>query len=358
VKLIAEPWDLGNGGYQVGNFPVLWTEWNGRFRDCVRGFWMGKGVTLGDLATRITGSSDLYAAETGRNAVSSINFVTCHDGFNLLDLVSYNEKHNEENGENNCDGANDNNSYNHGVEGPTDDEVINEIRWRQRANLLATLFLSLGVPMLLGGDELSLSQQGNNNTYCQDNEMTWFNWDLDSDGDDFLEFTQKLIKLRQSHPVFRRRRHLRGASQSGVKDITWYFSEGREPQPHEWNDKGRQSLGWIMDGNAIEELSATGTKITGETLLVLLNAHFNDIKFKLPPHPSGKVWQLTLSTDRQLSPKYGTIFNPGEEFHMQDHTVSIFLLYSQRVRKMSKYNIRRFSMPNNTINPDAKLCAP
>jgi glycogen operon protein len=337
VKLIAEPWDIGSGGYQVGNFPVLWTEWNGKFRDIIRSFWNGKGTTLGELATRITGSSDLYSIDTGRSALSSINFVTCHDGFNLVDLVSYNEKHNEANGENNCDGANDNHSWNHGVEGPTDDDGINEFRWRQRANMLTTMFLSLGVPMLLGGDELSLTQGGNNNTYCQDNELTWYNWELDSDGEDFLEFTSKLISIRHAQPVLQRRRHLRGESYKGVRDITWWLPEGREPQEHDWRDSGRQALGWVMDGAAINELSEEGTRINGETLLVLLNAHFHDTKFRLPTHPSARPWQLLLSTDRSNRTKFGSVYQPNEEFNLKDHSMAIFVLHVQRVvRRMSR----------------------
>jgi len=337
VKLIAEPWDVGSGGYQVGNFPVLWTEWNGKFRDSIRSFWNGKGTTLGELATRITGSSDLYSIDTGRSALSSINFVTCHDGFNLVDLVSYNEKHNEANGENNCDGANDNASWNHGVEGPTEDDGVNEFRWRQRANMLATLFLSLGVPMLLGGDELSMTQGGNNNTYCQDNELTWCNWDLDSDGEDFLEFTSKLISIRNSQAVLQRRRHLRGESYKGVRDITWWLPEGREPNDGDWSDAGRQCLGWVMDGSAINELGEDGNRINGETLLVLLNGQFQDIKFRLPTHPSARPWQLVLSTDRSNRTKFGSVYQPGEDYYMKDHSMSIFVLHVQRVvRRMSR----------------------
>ena len=221
VKLIAEPWDVGPGGYQVGNFPVLWTEWNGKYRDCVRRFWKGDGGTASELATRLAGSSDLYQ-DDGRKPYASINFITCHDGFTLHDLVSYNEKHNEANGEDNRDGANDNNSWNCGAEGPTDDPAIIELRERQKRNLMATLMLSVGVPMMLGGDELGHGQKGNNNAYCQDNELNWLNWELDDRQKQFLEFTRKLIFIRRSQPVFQRRKFFLGRAIRGskVKDIS------------------------------------------------------------------------------------------------------------------------------------------
>eukprot|EP00026_Physarum_polycephalum_P002193 Phypoly_transcript_02198.p1 GENE.Phypoly_transcript_02198~~Phypoly_transcript_02198.p1 ORF type:complete len:788 (+),score=123.44 Phypoly_transcript_02198:321-2684(+) len=331
VKLIAEPWDVGSGGYQVGNFPVLWTEWNGKYRDSIRGFWNGKGVTLGEFATRVCGSSDLYTMDTGRTTLASINFITCHDGFNLLDLVSYNEKHNEANGENNNDGANDNHSWNHGVEGPTEDPAINDLRWRQRANFLCTLFVSLGVPMILGGDELSMTQDGNNNTYCQDNELTWFNWDLDDDAEEFLEFTRKLIQFRKSQAVLCRRRHLRGDVKSGLRDIVWYLPEGREPTAGEWHDSNRRCLGWVMDGNAITDLSATGIIHSGPTLLIIMNAQFNNVDFKLPVHNDpANQWQLMLATDRTLKSKLNTPFHAGENFQMRDHTVAFFQLQVRR----------------------------
>lgn len=331
VKLIAEPWDVGSGGYQVGNFPVLWTEWNGKYRDSIRGFWNGKGITLGEFATRVCGSSDLYSLDTGRTTLASINFITCHDGFNLRDLVSYNEKHNEANGENNNDGANDNHSWNHGVEGPTEDPAINDLRWRQRANFLCTLFVSLGVPMILGGDELSMTQDGNNNTYCQDNELTWFNWDLDAEDEEFLEFTRKLIQFRKSQAVLCRRRHLRGSVKSGLRDIVWYLPEGREPTSGEWHDSNRRCLGWVMDGNAITDLSATGVIHSGPTLLIIMNAQFSHVDFKLPVHSDPALqWQLMLVTDRTLKSKIGLNFSAGEHFQMRDHTVAIFQLQIKR----------------------------
>lgn len=329
VKLIAEPWDCGSGGYQVGNFPVLWTEWNGRYRDSIRGFWNGKGITLGEFATRVTGSSDLYTSDSGRSALSSINFITCHDGFNLLDLVSYNEKHNEANGENNNDGANDNHSYNHGAEGDSEDPGINEFRWRQRANFVATLFLSLGVPMILSGDELSKTQGGNNNTYCQDNAITWLDWDLYEDEEDFLQFTSKMIKFRKSHPVLNRRRHLKGEV-NGVKDVIWYTPNAEEPSNDDWHDSRKQALAFVMDGEAIVDLSHTGQVHTGETILVMVNAAFNDVIFTVPKHRSGKHWQLDLSTDRALKAQCGvSIVTPGSTFTLKDHSICIFHLYTR-----------------------------
>src|SRR5207237_6083073 len=227
VKLIAEPWDVGPGGYQVGNFPVLWTEWNGKYRDCVRRFWKGDGGTASELATRLAGSSDLYQ-DDGRKPYASINFITCHDGFTLQDLVSYNEKHNEANGEENRDGANDNRSWNCGAEGPTNDDKVNALRARQQRNFLTTLLLSQGVPMISGGDEIGRSQKGNNNGYCQDNELSWFDWDnLD---EPLLKFTRNLIALRRKHRIFARRRWFQGRPLhgTGVKDIAWFTPQGKE----------------------------------------------------------------------------------------------------------------------------------
>jgi glycogen operon protein len=307
---------------------------------------------------RIAGSNDLYSPDDGRSAFSSINFITCHDGFNLLDLVSYNEKHNEGNGENNCDGADDNLSWNHGVEGPSDDEGINEFRWRQRANLFATLMWSLGVPMMLGGDELSETQCGNNNTYCQDSELTWINWDIEKNpgAQDFLEFVSKVIHIRHTQPVLERRRHLKGESSKGLKDVIWYLPEGREPQHPEWNDPGRQALGWILDGNAIDELSHTGVIHVGDTLLFLLNGHFHDVKFKIPAHitihsPENLGWKLLLSTDRSLKEKFGKqIYPPNEEFLLKDHSFSVFCLNKPKARRV------RISFPKKTEPLSCESC--
>jgi len=343
VKLIAEPWDLGSGGYQVGNFPVLWTEWNGKYRDTIRGFWNGKGVTLGEIATRISGSSDLYYSENGKSPIASINFVTCHDGFSLMDLVSYNDKHNEANGENNQDGANDNLSWNCGWEGPCDEEKINELRYRQRANMLATLFLSLGVPMMCGGDELGRTQNGNNNSYCQDNEINYFNWE-DEDSSDikyqFLEFVKTLLLIRRREPVLQRRKHFEGKPSiySGIKDITWFHPEGREFREDEWNNPQCQAMGYILEGTSIDELSKDGKRIIGDTLCVMINAQFHDINFKLPFHRSGNPWALVLISTLNR-PKLGQIWQEGEEFNMQDHSVAVFVLYSTRARSRSERRI-------------------
>jgi glycogen operon protein len=282
VKLIAEPWDVGPGGYQVGRFPVLWAEWNGRYRDCVRKFWKGDGGTVSEFATRLTGSSDLYM-DDGRRPTASINFITCHDGFCLHDLVSYNEKHNEANGEDNRDGANDNNSWNCGAEGPTDDEQIVELRERQKRNFLATLLLSQGVPMLLAGDEISHTQQGNNNTYCQDNELSWLNWDMTPAKELMLDFTQRLIHIRRTQPALQRRRFFHGAPifGTGVKDIYWLDNKFQEMTEEAWNAGFVKALGVVLMG-ANGEIDFAGKPITGDTLMLLLNAHWEPIEFHFP----------------------------------------------------------------------------
>jgi glycogen operon protein len=318
VKLIAEPWDLGSGGYQVGNFPVLWTEWNGKYRDSIRGFWNGKGVTLSDLATRLVGSYDLYA-ESGRQPHASINFVTCHDGFTLRDLVSYNDKHNDANGEGGNDGNNHNASWNCGHEGETDNEDIIEFRRRQMCNMLATLFLSTGVPMLNGGDELVKTCFGNNNTYCQD-RLNWFDWDLHSwpYKEDVLALVKRLIKIRHKQPVLHRRKY----TDSNIK---WVHPDGREFSAEEWHNPANQCLGYIMDGTSIQETSESGKRIEGETLLVLINAQFHDVQFTLPINRSGNPWRLLLSTSRNV--KQGHLYEFGEKFPLQDHSISVFSVF-------------------------------
>ncbi|MBI3621678.1 MAG: glycogen debranching protein GlgX [Nitrospirae bacterium] len=271
VKLIAEPWDLGEGGYQVGNFPVLWTEWNGKFRDCIRRFWKGEGRQVAEFATRLAGSSDLYE-QGGRRPHASINFVTAHDGFTLNDLVSYNGKHNEANGEDNRDGTDDNISWNGGVEGPTDDPAITALREKQKRNFMATLLLSQGVPMICGGDEIGRTQSGNNNAYCQDNVLSWYHWELTPEQKNFFEFTRHVIGLLKAHPVLSRRtffhgRHLRG---SEIKDIAWFSPTGQEMTDEEWNAEAVRFLGVLLAGDAINELDEDGRVIRGETLLLLL----------------------------------------------------------------------------------------
>ncbi len=297
VKLIAEPWDVGPGGYQVGNFPVLWTEWNGKYRDSVRSFWKGNGCTASELATRLSGSSDLYQ-DDGRKPYASINFITCHDGFSLQDLVSYDQKHNEANGEENRDGANDNNSWNCGAEGPTDDPAIIELRERQKRNLMATLMLSVGVPMILGGDELSSSHNGNNNTYCQDNELNWLEWDLDPRQKAFLEFTRKLIAIRREQPVFQRRKFFLGRAIRGskVKDISFFSNSGQEMSDEDWNAGFVRCLGVRLAGDLIGDETERGEPIVGETLLILLNGHWEPLPFTLPQTLRGHIWERLLDT--------------------------------------------------------------
>ena len=297
VKLIAEPWDVGEGGYQVGNFPVLWTEWNGKYRDCVRRFWKGDGGTASEFATRLSGSSDLYAW-SGRLPYASINFITCHDGFTLSDLVSYNDKHNDANGEGNRDGANDNNSWNCGAEGPTDDPNIKTLRERQKRNLIATLLLSQGVPMICGGDELSHTQNGNNNTYCQDNELTWLNWDLDPEKQEFLGFVRKAAAIWKEQPVFQRRRFFQGRRIRGsdIKDLSWFTPTGQEMSDDDWDAGFSKCLGVRLAGDLIGDVDERGEPVKGETLLLLLNAHHEAIPFVLPKTKSEHHWECLLDT--------------------------------------------------------------
>jgi glycogen operon protein len=297
VKLIAEPWDLGEGGYQVGNFPVGWTEWNGKYRDCVRRFWKGDGGTLSEFATRLCGSSDLYS-HSGRRPYASINFVTCHDGFTLRDLVSYNAKHNEKNGENNADGCNDNQSWNCGVEGPTADPVIDELRERQMRNFLTTLFVSQGVPMLLAGDEFGHTQHGNNNAYCQDNEASWLNWNLSPKQLRLVEFTKQVIQLQHQQPVLRRRNFLQGRPIRGseIKDITWLDPVGDEMTDEDWTAGFVRAFAVRLAGDAISERDSHGEPIIGDTLLLFFNAHHEPVSFTIPLQPDEGGWKLILDT--------------------------------------------------------------
>jgi isoamylase len=323
VKLIAEPWDVGPGGYQVGNFPVLWTEWNGMYRDTVRSFWKGEGGLVNEFATRFSGSSDLYQ-DDGRKPYASINFVTCHDGFTLQDLVSYNEKHNEANGEENRDGADDNRSWNCGAEGPTDDPEINKLRDRQKRNLMATLLLSQGVPMICAGDELGHSQKGTNNAYCQDNDITWFEWDLDDKNKQFLDFVSTLIQIRKTQPVFQRRRFFKGRPIRGVKDISWLNPSGEEMSEADWDAGFVKCVGVRLAGDLIEDLDDDGNKIVGETILMILNAHHEPIHFTLPPHQSDRHWERLFDTaDPALE---CTFFEAGQEYEVQGRSVIAFRL--------------------------------
>jgi isoamylase len=297
VKLIAEPWDLGEGGYQVGKFPVGWAEWNDRYRDTVRSYWKGDGGVIGELGYRITGSSDLYA-RSGRRPYASINFVTAHDGFTLRDLVSYNQKHNEANGEENRDGTDNNRSWNCGVEGDTEDPEINALRARQQRNFLATLLLSQGVPMLLGGDAIGHTQRGNNNAYCQDNELSWIDWNLRESDKDLLSFVQAIIALRQAHPVFHRRKFFQGRAIKGaeVKDILWLMPDGKEMTDEEWTVESARCLGLFLAGEGLGEVDDRGQPVKDDDFLVLMNAHHEVIPFTLPAAAKGSNWVALVDT--------------------------------------------------------------
>jgi isoamylase len=301
VKLIAEPWDVGEGGYQVGNFPVLWTEWNGIYRDVMRDFWRGQ-ARIGDFAERFAGSADLYQRD-GRRPFASINFVTAHDGFTLADLVSYNDKHNDANLEDNHDGTEDNRSWNCGAEGPTDDVAILELRRRQQRNFLTTLLLSQGVPMVLGGDEIGRSQQGNNNAYCQDTEISWTSWDLGPEHEDLREFTKRVIALRQDHPAFRRTKFFEGnPGDAGLPDVWWFRPDGRRMNRRDWDDGNQHSLGVFLNGDGLRTTDGRGEPIRDDSFILLFNAHFEPVSFTLPPRRFAPRWTVELST---AEPKVG-----------------------------------------------------
>jgi glycogen operon protein len=302
IKLIAEPWDVGDGGYQVGNFPVLWAEWNGKYRDTVRRFWKGDTGQLSDFAYRLTGSSDLYQND-GRKPSASINFITAHDGFTLCDLVSYNEKHNEANGDNNSDGADNNDSWNMGAEGPTDDEGINTLRERQTRNFLTTLMLSQGVPMLSGGDEFARSQMGNNNCYCQDNELTWYDWKLDPPRQRLLEFTSKLIQLRKDHPNLHRRRFFQDRKIRGsvVRDILWLGPDGNEVSDDAWSSANK-SIALMLNGKTLGVMDEEGAPVVDDSFLILVNASDQGVEYVLPSPPNQTPWRQVLDTENIMDP--------------------------------------------------------
>jgi isoamylase len=299
VKLIAEPWDVGPGGYQVGNFPVLWSEWNGIYRDTMRDWWRGE-VTAGAFAERLTGSGDLYS-DDGRHPFASINFVTAHDGFTMRDLVTYNQKHNEANLEDNKDGTDDNRSWNCGVEGETDDHEINLVREKQHCNFLATLLLSQGTPMLLGGDEFARTQHGNNNAWCQDNEISWFDWNWDERGQRVHEFAKKLLELRRDHPVFRRRQFLAGSDPegSGLPDVWWFRADGRRMTKRDWNEQ--RTVGMFLNGAEIAAPGPRGEKLEDDSFLMLFNAHHEDVTFTLPTRRFGPQWELVFTSADPLA---------------------------------------------------------
>jgi glycogen operon protein len=327
VKLIAEPWDVGEGGYQVGNFPPLWTEWNGRYRDSVRDMWRGEPGSLPEFGARLTGSSDLYQ-DDGRRPFASINFVTCHDGFTMHDLVSYNEKHNTANGEDNRDGESHNRSWNCGVEGDTDNLEITVLREKQKRNLLTTLLLSQGVPMLSHGDEIARTQHGNNNAYCQDNELSWMDWDRGREQWVVLEWVQRVVRLRREHPVFRRRRFLRGRplddDPKSLPDIAWFTPEGRTMRPRDWNAGFNKSVTVYLNGDAIAEPGLRGERITDDSFLLLVNAHDGPLDFKIPPKRYGSAWDTELDTatvvvldrDRPATKAGGTLSLEGRSMRV------------------------------------------
>ena len=326
VKLIAEPWDLGEGGYQVGQFPPGWAEWNDKYRDAVRSYWKGDGGLIGELAYRITGSSDLYA-RSGRKPYASINFVTAHDGFTLQDLVSYNGKHNEANGEDNRDGTDNNRSWNCGAEGPTDDPEINRLRAQQRRNFLATLFLSQGVPMMLAGDAIGHTQSGNNNAYCQDNEISWLDWDPARVDHELLAFVQKLIALRKDHPAFRRRNFFQGRKIRGadIKDIIWLTPSGKEMTDEEWNQSFARCLGVWLTGEALDEVDERGQRVQDSNFLMLLNAHHEEIPFVVPSPPSNNGWFVLLDTECQTTRNPEAFYADGESYPLQARSLALLV---------------------------------
>ena len=324
VKLIAEPWDIGDGGYQVGGFPPLWSEWNGKYRDTVRDFWRGEPSTLGEFASRLSGSSDLYE-HTGRRPIASVNFVTAHDGFTLRDLVSYNDKHNEANCEDNRDGESWNRSWNCGAEGPTDDAAVNALRARQQRNFLATLLLSQGIPMIAHGDELGRTQQGNNNVYCQDGPLSWVDWDLDDERAALLEFTRSVVHLRREHPVFHRRRFFAGSPEHGgesdLHDIAWLAPSGEHMSDDEWGNSMARAVMVFLNGDAIADPSPRGETVVDDSFLVLFNGQPDPASFTIPDAEYGTEWTAVLDTDSQVDP--GDTAHPGEELALARHSMVV-----------------------------------
>jgi glycogen operon protein len=328
VKLIAEPWDLGAGGYQVGNFPLHWTEWNGRYRDAIRAFWKGDDRGVAEVATRIAGSNDLYE-HSGRRPYASVNFITAHDGFTLHDLVSYNEKHNEANGENNQDGESNNLSWNCGAEGETDDPAVLKLREQQKRNLMASLLLSIGVPMISGGDETGRTQKGNNNAYCQDNELSWTNWNLSLEQQQFLAFTRRLVRFRRSQPVLSRRKYFQGRPIRGaeVKDIYWLDPSGSEMTDEAWNASSVRSLGVLMVGDALDEVDERGRPVRGDTLLMTLNAHHEEVAFALPSIGPHTAWVRFLDTIAAHTEE--RCYPGGVTYPLQGRSLALFVLRAE-----------------------------
>jgi isoamylase len=322
VKLIAEPWDVGPGGYQVGNFPVLWSEWNGIYRDVMRDFWRGQ-APVSEFASRFTGSSDLYQSD-GRKPFASVNFITAHDGFTLSDLVSYNDKHNDANLEGNRDGTDDNRSWNCGAEGPTDDPEVNALRGRQRRNFLTTLLLSQGVPMLLGGDEICRTQFGNNNAWCQDNEISWYEWELGEEGRALHEFSERLIRLRREEPVFRRERFLAGEQASpGLPDVWWFRLDGRRMTRRDWENPEHKWLGVFLNGQDTGTRDTHGQPVQGDSFLVMFNAHHDDMMFRLPAQRFGARWELELTTAAPELPRGAHGYRARDELRVTSRSITV-----------------------------------
>jgi len=322
VKLIAEPWDIGEGGYQVGEFPPGWAEWNGKYRDCIRDYWIGADSMIAEFANRLTGSSDLYRGDN-RTPSASVNFITAHDGFTLHDLVSYNDKHNEANGEDNNDGESHNRSWNCGAEGPTDDAAVNSLREKQKRNMLVTLFLSQGVPMLVAGDEQGRTQQGNNNAYCQDNEISWLEW-TKVDGT-LLDFTKKLIHFRREHPVFCRRKWFQGLPirGTGVEDIVWFLPDASEMDDHHWQEDYARSLAVFLNGEGIRSLDSDGKKIVDANFYILFNAYWEDVEYKLPSEIYGASWYKILDTNNDTIENFGQ-FSAGDTVLVPSRSILLF----------------------------------
>jgi isoamylase len=323
VKLIAEPWDVGAGGYQVGNFPPGWNEWNDKYRDSARAYWKGDEGMIGEFARRFTGSADLYEA-SGRKPHASVNFITAHDGFTLDDLVSYNDKHNEANGEDNRDGHDNNRSWNCGAEGPTGDAAVNALRRHQKRNLVATLLLSQGIPMLLAGDEFGHTQKGNNNAYCQDNDLSWLDWELDDEQKHFLDFVAQMVRLRRQHPVFSRRRFLQGRTVGdGIKEVAWLRPDGQEMTQSEWDMPFTRCVGVYLAGAAIQRVDGRGRPVRDDNFLVLFNAHHEAIPFMLPEFHSGSGWLSVLDTASDAKPFEVRSFTAKSQYSLQGRSIAV-----------------------------------
>ena len=337
VKLIAEPWDLGSGGYQVGGFPSSWSEWNGRYRDCVRDFWRSQPSTLPEFASRLMGSSDLYQMN-GRRPVASVNFITAHDGFTMNDLVSYNEKHNEANGEDNRDGESNNRSWNCGVEGPTTIKDVNDLRQQQMRNMFATLLCSQGIPMICGGDEVGRTQQGNNNAYCQDNAISWTNWNLDDDQKDLLEFVSKMVHLRLEHPVLHRRRFFTGRepgdSADKIPQVEWMDHNGSIMDMEDWSNTHAFSVMIYLNGSDIPEADWYGNQMVDNDFILIFNAHYEPIMFTLPDERYGKIWRLVVDTHNPKGPE----LNYEAGFAITAQPRSFMLLMSDKKPSTKNYD--------------------